>query len=42
MSETGVDSFWNKILLALKEKTSSQIFDTWFKNLRLIEIKDVL
>ncbi len=40
MIEAGVESFWKQALLTLKEKTSSQIFDTWFKNLRLLEIKD--
>lgn len=38
MTEPGLESFWRQILLTLQDKTSPQVFDTWFKNLRLLEI----
>lgn len=37
MNQRDIDFFGNQLLIALKEKTSSQIFDTWFKNLKLLE-----
>jgi len=35
-----VDAFWTKTLDTIKEKTSSHVFDTWFKPLRLLETKE--
>jgi len=35
-----VNTFWNQILEKIKYKTSPHIFDTWFKPLHLLEIKE--
>ena len=35
-----MEAFWNQILDKIKEKTSAHIFDTWFKQLRLLENKE--
>jgi chromosomal replication initiator protein len=42
MSACGVfvEVVWNQVLNKLKEKTSAHIFDTWFKQLRLLEKKE--
>lgn len=32
-----VDAVWDRVVSGIKQKTSDQIFDTWFKQLRLVE-----
>lgn len=35
-----MDVFWDQVLTKIKEKTSAQIYETWFRPLRLLENKE--